>query len=368
MGTGPTSDGKFHRYQVGRRSKRKEYNRTSLTIVSGGRKGKKGVRISLNRGGSGRVLAAVGDMAATLVGLRVVEAKPAAEQVELKVELANKVRKGKAVGTLYGVAQYVGGRRTGWVLRPQDDESLARRVASGEAVKPAAPKKPTAKKSLPAAAKKKAAALGKAAHMAGRAATPALDAELKGLIGKHDGFASVLMDEWSSAWHKANAAKPAAPKKKPAAPKKKKKKPAAPKKKPAAKKAPSRRVQAKKARKAMTDKQCQAAILELLKRTPATDPGLAKHFGISLYKAQKMRRALKTKVMRVGTRGCHSVYAAKDPIARSNAARMVHAKTTCEVPGVPAAAKKAKRRDKPAKPKKKAAKKRQSKAKVVYVA
>ena len=160
---------------------------------------------------------------------------------------------------------------------------------------------------------------------------------------------------------------PSKPKAKPAkkAPSKPKAKPA--KKAPSKPKKPSRAAKGK--RKEMTDKQCQEAMLELLKRTPATDPGLAKHFGISLYKAQKMRRALKGKVMRVGTRGCHSVYAAKDPIARSNAARMVHAKTTCEVPGVPAAAKKAKRRDKPAKPKKKAAtKKRQPKAKVVYFA
>jgi hypothetical protein len=152
------------------------------------------------------------------------------------------------------------------------------------------------------------------------------------------------------------------------APSKPKAKPAPKKKAPSKPKKPTRVAKAK--RKEVSDKQLQEAMLELLRRTPATDPGMAKHFGISLYKAQKTRRELKAKVMRVGTRGCHSIYAAADPVKGSGAARMVHAKTTCEVPGVPAAARKAKRRTpkKASTPKKPASKKPASKAKTVYYA
>ena len=53
---------------------------------------------------------------------------------ELKVELANKIGVvgGRAcvVGNLWGVALYVDGRRTMWLLPPQEDEARARAMAA----------------------------------------------------------------------------------------------------------------------------------------------------------------------------------------------------------------------------------------------
>lgn len=49
--------------------------------------------------------------------------------VTLKVELANKIEGGRAVGNLYGVGKYSpDGRRLGWHLQPQEDEALARGI------------------------------------------------------------------------------------------------------------------------------------------------------------------------------------------------------------------------------------------------
>jgi len=50
-------------------------------------------------------------------------------KVEYKVEIANKFKGSRVVGNLYGVGKFVGGRRHGWVLEPQDDEKLARSTA-----------------------------------------------------------------------------------------------------------------------------------------------------------------------------------------------------------------------------------------------
>lgn len=49
--------------------------------------------------------------------------------VEFKVELANKIRGGRAVGNLWGVGKYVDGRRHGYALTPQESEERAREVA-----------------------------------------------------------------------------------------------------------------------------------------------------------------------------------------------------------------------------------------------
>lgn len=46
--------------------------------------------------------------------------------VVYKIELANKIRNGRAVGNLYGVGKYVNGCRQGYALEPQDSESKAR--------------------------------------------------------------------------------------------------------------------------------------------------------------------------------------------------------------------------------------------------
>jgi len=46
-------------------------------------------------------------------------------RVTYRVELANKIRDGRAVGNLWGVARLIDGCRGGWHLEPQDDESLA---------------------------------------------------------------------------------------------------------------------------------------------------------------------------------------------------------------------------------------------------
>lgn len=50
-------------------------------------------------------------------------------KTEYKVELANKVVGGRVVGNLYGVAEYVGGKRRDWALKPQADEKKARDTA-----------------------------------------------------------------------------------------------------------------------------------------------------------------------------------------------------------------------------------------------
>lgn len=50
--------------------------------------------------------------------------------VGYRVELANRIKRGRCVGNLYGVARYVDGRREGgWVLDPQLDDRLASGVA-----------------------------------------------------------------------------------------------------------------------------------------------------------------------------------------------------------------------------------------------
>jgi transposase-like protein len=49
--------------------------------------------------------------------------------VGYKVELANKIRGGRAVGNLWGVSRWVGGRRNCWALQPQEDEQRARNLA-----------------------------------------------------------------------------------------------------------------------------------------------------------------------------------------------------------------------------------------------
>lgn len=47
--------------------------------------------------------------------------------VTFKVELANKIRNGRAVGNLWGVGTYVDGRRTCYAIEPQESEDVARR-------------------------------------------------------------------------------------------------------------------------------------------------------------------------------------------------------------------------------------------------
>jgi hypothetical protein len=49
--------------------------------------------------------------------------------VEYKVELANREKGGRVVGTLFGVARYINGCRNTWVLKPQENEELARAFA-----------------------------------------------------------------------------------------------------------------------------------------------------------------------------------------------------------------------------------------------
>jgi hypothetical protein len=48
-------------------------------------------------------------------------------RIVCKVELANKIESGRAVGNLYGVAEYDhdGTRRLGYILQPQADERAA---------------------------------------------------------------------------------------------------------------------------------------------------------------------------------------------------------------------------------------------------
>jgi hypothetical protein len=61
---------------------------------------------------------------------RGMKANNSASRVEYKVELANKIVRGRAVGNLWGVGTYTDGRRGRWLLAPQSDEALARRVAT----------------------------------------------------------------------------------------------------------------------------------------------------------------------------------------------------------------------------------------------
>ena len=46
-----------------------------------------------------------------------------------RVELANEIRGGRAVGNLFGVAKLINGCRGGWVLEPQKDQQKARDFA-----------------------------------------------------------------------------------------------------------------------------------------------------------------------------------------------------------------------------------------------
>ena len=51
-------------------------------------------------------------------------------RIEYKVELANKISRGRAVGNLYGVGMYIDGRRRHpYALEPQEDEAKARTFA-----------------------------------------------------------------------------------------------------------------------------------------------------------------------------------------------------------------------------------------------
>jgi hypothetical protein len=52
------------------------------------------------------------------------------DMTNYKVELANKISGGRAIGNLWGVARYIDGRRGGYVLQPQDSEQRARDLAA----------------------------------------------------------------------------------------------------------------------------------------------------------------------------------------------------------------------------------------------
>ena len=45
--------------------------------------------------------------------------------LKLRIELANKIVNGRAVGSLYGVAIVKNGRRCGWALKPQESRAKA---------------------------------------------------------------------------------------------------------------------------------------------------------------------------------------------------------------------------------------------------
>ena len=47
------------------------------------------------------------------------------KRTEYKLELANKIEGGRAVGNLYGVGRYVNDCRCGWALPPQEDKQRA---------------------------------------------------------------------------------------------------------------------------------------------------------------------------------------------------------------------------------------------------
>lgn len=50
--------------------------------------------------------------------------------ITFKVELANKVALGQAVGNLFGVGRYVNDCRTFWALDPQPSQEVARAFAA----------------------------------------------------------------------------------------------------------------------------------------------------------------------------------------------------------------------------------------------
>lgn len=45
--------------------------------------------------------------------------------ITYKLELANKIERGRCVGNLYGVARYIDGCRNTYVLEPQPSEEVA---------------------------------------------------------------------------------------------------------------------------------------------------------------------------------------------------------------------------------------------------
>lgn len=47
-------------------------------------------------------------------------------RLEFRLELANKIQRGRAVGNLYGVGIFRDGSRCTWALKPQEDEQVAR--------------------------------------------------------------------------------------------------------------------------------------------------------------------------------------------------------------------------------------------------
>ena len=98
------------------------------------------------------------------------------------------------------------------------------------------------------------------------------------------------------------------------------------------KKAPSKKAAAKAKRAAKTKEANAQAVYDYLRRTPATDVQLAKAFGISKSMAAKLRRESKSKIMRVGVRACHTIYAATDAVRGSNAAKAVNKKEACAMP------------------------------------
>lgn len=51
------------------------------------------------------------------------------DRYSYRVELANKIAGGRAVGNLWGVAKLINGCRNTWVLEPQESEQKARDLA-----------------------------------------------------------------------------------------------------------------------------------------------------------------------------------------------------------------------------------------------
>ncbi len=68
------------------------------------------------------------------------------EVITYRVELANRVEGGRAVGNLYGVAKMRGRRRAGWALQPQEDRDRAYRTADDLNAGKKATKKKASKK------------------------------------------------------------------------------------------------------------------------------------------------------------------------------------------------------------------------------
>lgn len=52
------------------------------------------------------------------------------EKIEYRVELANKIRGGRCIGNLYGVAKYKNGCRCGYVIDPADISLASAREAA----------------------------------------------------------------------------------------------------------------------------------------------------------------------------------------------------------------------------------------------